>query len=113
MVLTLNPLTPPSAEPETWPRFLDTNLSAAYLSQILGLQVEPQTLANYRALGKGPKWKYFGQKPLAERTELERWVNEEALSDESPLTRRARERKRKRSTPHTVRIVDNAIAEPA
>jgi hypothetical protein len=93
MVLTLNPLTPPGNDPDTWPRFLDTNLSAAYLSQIIGLTIEPQTLANYRALGKGPKWKYFGQKPFTERCELDRWVEQEAFTDISPLTRRARERK--------------------
>jgi hypothetical protein len=93
MTLTLNPLAPTEDDnPETWPRLMDTTTAASYLSQILGLVIEPQTLANYRSAGRGPKWRYFGQKPLAERSELDRWVAEEALSDESPLRRRARER---------------------
>jgi hypothetical protein len=98
MTLTLNPLTPIDEDnPETWPRLMDTSRAASYLSQILGLVIEPQTLANYRASGRGPKWKYFGQKPLAARTELDRWVAEDALSDESPLRRRARARAERRA----------------
>jgi hypothetical protein len=98
MTLTLDPLIPIEPDnPDSWPRLMDTANAAGYLSQVLGLVIEPQTLANYRTQGKGPHWRYFGQKPLVERTELDRWVAEEALSDESPLRRRARERAERRA----------------
>jgi hypothetical protein len=93
MTLTLAPFTPVDDD-EAWPKFLDTEAATLYLRKVVGFLVEKKTLANYRAIGKGPRWKYFGQKPIVERSELDRWVNEEALKDESPLTRRARERKR-------------------
>jgi hypothetical protein len=82
---------------------LDTAQAARYVTQVIGIPIEPQTLANYRAAGKGPFWKYFGQKPLTTPAEMERWATEDALTDESPLTRRARERaeRRRQRTQHT------------
>jgi hypothetical protein len=94
-MLTLKEIATPPIDSETgqpWPKWIDTAQAARYGTQILGISIEPQTLANYRAAGKGPRWKYFGQKPLTTPAEIERWVTEEALTDESPLTRRARER---------------------
>jgi hypothetical protein len=76
---------------------LDTTLAARFATEVIGIQIEAQTLANYRAAGKGPTWKYFGQKPLTTPAEMERWATEQALTDVSPLTRRARERAARRS----------------
>ena len=99
-MLTLQKTTAPAVDPETgqpWPRWLDTAQAARFATEVIGIQIEAQTLANYRAAGKGPRWKYFGQKPLTTPVEIERWATEEALTDESPLTRRARERAERRS----------------
>src|SRR6516165_3326506 len=49
-----------------------------FATQVIGIQIEAPTLANYRAAGKGPSWKYFGQKPLTTPAEIERWATEEA-----------------------------------
>ena len=94
-MLTLKEIATPPIDSETgqpWPKWIDTAQAARYGTQILGISIEPQTLANYRAAGKGPRWKYLGQKPLTTPAEIERWATEEALTDESPLARRARER---------------------
>jgi hypothetical protein len=96
-MLTLQETGAPAIDPETgqpWPRWLDTAQAARFATQVIGIQIEAQTLANYRAAGKGPSWKYFGQKSLTTPTEIERWAAEDALTDVSPLTRRARERER-------------------
>jgi hypothetical protein len=90
-------LDPQTAEcdPKTglpWQRLLDTETSARYLTVVHGIPVQKKTLENRRARGDGPKWRYFGQKPLCERTELDRFATEDALRNESPLTRRARVR---------------------
>jgi hypothetical protein len=71
---------------------MDTAGAARYLQEAHGLPTEPKTLVNYRALQKGPAVRYFGAKPLYDRTELDRWANEEALQPISPLTRNARRR---------------------
>jgi hypothetical protein len=102
--LTTTPGSDPNIDPATglpWPTWLDTTLSARYLSEVHGLETAPQTLAHHRSKGRGIKWKYRGQKPLTTRVELDRYANEDALQDESPLTRRAREREARRSAPET------------
>ena len=94
-MLTLRETAAPAIDPETgqpWPRWLDTAQAARFATQVVGIQIEAQTLANYRAAGKGLSWKYFRQRPLTTPTEIERWATEEALTGESPLTRRAREK---------------------
>jgi hypothetical protein len=76
----------------TWPTRMDTATAARYLRDEHGLPTDPKTLVNHRALRKGPAVRYFGAKPLYDRTELDRWANEEALQPISPLTRNARRR---------------------
>jgi hypothetical protein len=83
-------------EPKVWRPRLDTDDAADYLTDEKGLQTEPKTLQNWRGAGKGPAVQYYGQKPLYERAELDRWAAEDALTAESPLTRRARERAQRR-----------------
>ncbi len=93
-------LDPANIDPETglpWPRRMDTEASARYLTDVHGLPVEKKTLENQRHAGRGIKWKFFGQKPLADRSELDRYAQHEALQDESPLSRRARERAERRA----------------
>jgi hypothetical protein len=79
-----------------WPPRMDTRQAARYLQVVHGLPVQPQTLVHHRARGVGVHWRYFGQRPLADRPELDRFALEEALQDESPLTRNAREREARR-----------------
>lgn len=81
----------------TWPNWLDTILTSRYLREVHGLIIEPKTLANWRRLGRGPPWKYQGGKPLAHRQTVDHWVERDALQDESPLSRLARERRRRAS----------------
>jgi hypothetical protein len=80
------------AETRVWSRFMDTKVSARYLRDVQGLPIEAKTLVNLRALRKGPPVRYFGAKPLYERSELDRWAESDALQPISPLTRNARRR---------------------
>jgi hypothetical protein len=53
-MLHLDPQTA-ECDPDTgqpWPRWLDTVQAARYATQVIGIPIEPQTLANYRAAGK-------------------------------------------------------------
>ncbi len=94
--LIADPIPTIDSDPETgqpWPTWFDTTLSARYLTERHGLPTAPQTLAHQRSNGRGIRWKYRGQKPVTTRAELDRHATEDALQDESPLTRRARERR--------------------
>ena len=62
--------------------------AAAQLSQLLGLPIEPKTLSNWRAAGRGPRPEYFGLTPVYTVAELERWVEEDALKPEPNYPRR-------------------------
>ena len=48
--------------------------AAAQLSQLLGLPIEPKTLSNWRAAGRGPRPEDLGLTPVYTVAELERWV---------------------------------------
>jgi hypothetical protein len=74
----------------TWPPRLRTDMAAAYLAKVHGLPVEEKTLRNWRAAGRGPVCRYLGALPLYDRTELDRWVEQDALKVESPMRRNRR-----------------------
>jgi hypothetical protein len=74
-----------------WPARMPTTRAALYLQEEAGLPVEPKTLRNWRALGRGPKCRYLGTLPIYERDELDRWA-QAALSDETPLSKPRRPR---------------------
>jgi hypothetical protein len=88
-------------DPETgrpWPRHFDTGGTAHYIQIFHNLPIAKLTLVRQRTRGVGIRWKYLGQKPVAERIEIDRFVAEDALRDVSPLkagaqARAARERK--------------------
>jgi hypothetical protein len=73
-----------------WPDRMLTEQASEYLKEEHGLPAEPKTMRNWRALGRGPKCRYFGTLPLYDRPELDRFAKEDALSDESPVTRTRR-----------------------
>jgi hypothetical protein len=75
-------------DPETgqsWPDYLDTHETARYLKFAYNLPIAPLTLVRQRTRGIGIRWKYLGQKPIAARVEVDRFVREDALRDVSPL----------------------------
>jgi hypothetical protein len=89
-----------SVTEQPWPRRMDTEQTARYLREVHGITIEKKTLENMRHAGRGPKFNYFGQKPLCDRPEADRYADEDALQDESPLSRRRREREeRQRARP--------------
>ena len=73
-----------------WPKLLNSKEAAAYLREVHGIPVEPKTMRNQRHGGRGPKCQYYGTIPLYTPSELDRWATEEALTDESPITRTRR-----------------------
>jgi hypothetical protein len=82
------PLDATVIDPDTgqpWSVRFDTRGTARYLQIAHNLPVAELTLARQRSRGVGIRWKYLGQKPIAERTEIDRFVREEALRDCSPL----------------------------
>src|SRR5215469_1018421 len=83
------------ASGDVWTLFQDTNGAVRYFRVIYGFQIAKQTLAHQRSKGVGIKWQYFGQKPVAALTELDRHARE-ALRDVSPLSQAARARAAKR-----------------
>jgi hypothetical protein len=75
-------------DPETgqpWSVRFDTRGAARYLQIAHNLPIAALTLVRQRSKGVGIRWKFLGQKPIAERTEIDRYVREEALRDTSPL----------------------------
>jgi hypothetical protein len=74
-----------------WPPRMRTEQAARYLTDEHGLPVEEKTLRNWRAGGRrGPTCRYLGTLPLYDRTELDRWAENDALQPESPTTRTRR-----------------------
>lgn len=73
-------------------KWRNTDESAEYLRERHGIPVAGKTLRNLRALGKGPRWHYFGSKPLASEDDLNAYAAT-ALKTESPVRRNLRERK--------------------
>lgn len=63
------------------PKRMRGNEAARYLREVHGLPIQEKTLRNKRWAGVGPRCTYFGSTPLYEREELDRWVEEEALSE--------------------------------
>jgi hypothetical protein len=87
-------------DPETglpWSRYMDTDTARRYLAQAYGIKIAKQTLAHQRSRGRGIHWRYIGQKPVTTRGEIDRYIREDAFSDESPLARTARARAAARS----------------
>jgi hypothetical protein len=75
----------------------DTDAAAAYLTAKIGIQIKGKTLRNKRADGTGPKCDYFGSKPVYNESELDRWVEEDALTSENPVRRNMRLRAERRA----------------
>jgi hypothetical protein len=73
----------------TWTRYLDTKGVSKYL-RAQGIPVAIQTLAHQRSMGFGIRWKYLGQRAITTKEEVDRFVAQDLLRDESPLTRRSR-----------------------
>lgn len=71
-----------------WPARMPTNTASLYLQEAHGIPAQPKTLRNWRSLGRGPKCRYFGTLPLYDRPELDRFAQEDALSDKSPIAGR-------------------------
>jgi hypothetical protein len=71
-----------------------TDGAAEVLTQELGIPIQPKTLTNWRAAGKGPKWEYFGLVLVVRKGELRRWAREEALQPKSTRRRNAEARAR-------------------
>lgn len=84
---------------------LDGAGASRYLHEKYGIPIEEKTLRNRRAAGnnRGPACQYFGNKPLYDVLELDRWAQEDALQPESPVRRnmRLREAERTRSVSNT------------
>ena len=105
-----SPLDATVTDPETgqpWPVRFDTRGAARYLQIAHNLPVAELTLVRQRSKGVGIRWKYLGQKPIAERSEIDRYVREEALRDVSPLKAGAQARAaRKRGEQRRLRTGD-------
>jgi hypothetical protein len=80
------------------PKRLDTKDSARYLRDQHGIPITEKTLRNRRADGKnrGPACRYYGNKPLYDVPELDRWAEEDALQPENPIRRNMRLREASR-----------------
>lgn len=76
---------------------LRENQTAEYLRDEHGIPIEPKTLRNWRASGKGPQCQYFGVTVLYDPDVLDRWATTEALTDKAPR----RTRRQKHITPRT------------
>jgi hypothetical protein len=91
---------PTAIDPDTgqpWPERFNTREAAHYLAVRHSLPIAALTLVGQRSKGVGIHWRYLGQKPIAEREEIDRFAREDALRDVSPLkagaqTRRATKR---------------------
>ena len=76
-----------------WPRNLDRPTLARYLSEVHGIPCTPKTAANWAAQGKGPRLRYRGNKPYSTPEWADNWAHNEAWSDVSPTSRKAREQR--------------------
>jgi hypothetical protein len=61
---------------------LDTAAASRYLLEIHGIRQSAKTLTNRRALGTGPRWRFWGSRPYVTAAALDEWV-ELMLSDEA------------------------------
>jgi hypothetical protein len=68
-----------------WPKWNNTDDVLLYLERVYGLRRSKQTMAHHRSQGIGIKWRWFGQVPVTTLEEVDRYVREEALKDQSPL----------------------------
>jgi hypothetical protein len=68
---------------------MHSTLAARYLQEFHGLPLAEKTIRNWRSRGKGPRCKYLGVTAIYERSELDRWASEDALS---PVSRAGRPR---------------------
>ncbi|MGA8758679.1 MAG: hypothetical protein WB611_20630 [Stellaceae bacterium] len=86
------------------PKRLDTKASVRYLRDKHGIPITEKTLRNRRADGKkrGPACRYFGNKPLYDVPELDRWAEEDALQAENPVRRNVRLREEARAKPISI-----------
>lgn len=50
--------------------------AAEYLREKKGVKVSYRTLAKYRSVGGGPRYRYFGRTPLYDEADLDSWVDE-------------------------------------
>jgi hypothetical protein len=85
------PQTPTPDPNDAWPPRMRTDQAGRYLTESHGLPVQEKTLRNWRASGRrGPACRYLGTVPLYERTELDRWAEQDALQSECPTGRTRR-----------------------
>jgi hypothetical protein len=81
----------PTETASPWLPRMPTGQAALYLKEEHGLPVEEKTLRNWRASGRrGPACRYLGTLPLYDRTELDRWAEQDALQAECPTGRTRR-----------------------
>jgi len=91
-------------DPETgvpWTHYMDTRKVRRYLHGY-GIDIALQTLVHKRAMNVGPRWWFNGQKPLTTKDEVDRYIREDLLRDQSPLAGRPR---RRREKPHQTAAV--------
>ncbi len=69
---------------------MNTDQASSYLKEWHGLPVEPKTMRNWRAAGRGPPCKYLGITPIYDRPVLDDWAENEALTEENPISRTRR-----------------------
>ena len=103
-------------DPQTgqpWPLLMDTEVVQRFLQAVYGIVRARQTITHDRSLGIGPAWKYLGQKPVTTAAEVTRYVEEDLLTDTSPLSDRAQTRPR--TTPKRRRVPQDVdpVAERA
>jgi hypothetical protein len=103
-----NPIDP--ATGNVWTPYLD---SQAYerLCAGMGLPIAAQTIAHQRATGVGPKWKYFGQKPVVAYHDAVAYLRGDALRAQSPLAgieRRPRDQAKQATRIPSAKPVDDA-----
>ena len=72
---------------DRWKWWQDTNGGVRYVREKSGLPLTREKLTRLRAKGLGPKWRFFGQKPMTTLEELDNYIENEALQDVSPLRR--------------------------
>ena len=86
--------TPVPVAEEGWPIKMDRPTAARYLREKHFIPVTKKTLANWLAAERGPKVRYLGTKPYYDIADLDRWVRDEAWSDEAPQRRTAKRKRR-------------------
>lgn len=59
-----------------WPALLDSTAACEYLRQRHGIKRSAQTLAKYRCMGSGPKFRRAGNRPLYDIVHLDEYAAE-------------------------------------